>query len=187
MKRADIERLLPGVFQRTLHPGNPLVALLEVMEALQQPAEAALARLDATLDPRRSSDEFVPFLARWLDLERLFEEPPVGKVGPASSRPISTGLGRLREVIASAAYLAQWRGTARGLRRFLETATGSHGFEIHEQVTGPDGAPKPFHILVRAPEATARHRSLLERIIESEKPAHVTYELAFAQIGQGGV
>ncbi len=172
MKRTEIERLLPGIFQRTLQPGNPLLALLEVMEALQQPAEAALTRLDATLDPRRTSDQFVPFLARWLDLERLFEESPIGKGAAASlSRPISTGLGRLREIIASAAYLAQWRGTAQGLRRFLEAATGVQGFEIHEQVTGPDGYPRPFHFRVRAPEETA---------------AHVTYELDFGEHNPGG-
>jgi len=43
------------------------------MEALQAPDEAVLERLDAIFDPRRTTDEFVPFLAYWADLTRLFD------------------------------------------------------------------------------------------------------------------
>ena len=39
----------------------------------------------------------------------------------------------LRELIAAAAQLSQWRGTAQGLQRFLETATGIEGFELDEE------------------------------------------------------
>jgi hypothetical protein len=38
---------------------------------------------------------------------------------------------------------------------------------------------KPFHLQVTAPKALTMHRPLLERIIELEKPAYVTYELSF--------
>ncbi len=63
--------------------------------------------------------------------------------------------------------------------RFLETATGSQGFEIDEQVPGPNGQPRPFHLLIRAPAQAARCATLVERIVEMEKPAYVTYELEF--------
>jgi hypothetical protein len=88
-------------------------------------------------------------------------------------------------LLAAAAYLSQWRGTARGLILFLEIATGTRGFEISEQIAGPDGRPQPFHIRIRAPEAVRLHRVLIERIIESEKPAYVTYELEFKPSKQG--
>jgi len=173
MKRAAVELLLPEVFRRTIRPENPLSALLEVMEAQHAPAEAALAGLDATFDPRRAPEEFVPFLAGWLDLERLFDDPYDDFAGEAlGRRPISTGLGRLRELIAWASYLSQWRGTARGLRRFLEVATGVTGFVIDE-------AARPFHIRVRAPRRVQPHEPLLRRIIELEKPAYVTFDLDF--------
>lgn len=177
MKRGEIERLLPDIFRRTSRAGNPLHAVLEVMEALQAPSEEALRDLDTYFEPRRAPDAFVPYLAGWVDLERLLAEGPSRPDAPPPTFP--TGLGRLRELVAQAAYLSQWRGTPRGLLRFLETATGVQGFAIDEQVPGEGGLPRPFHLRVRAPRETEPYRVLLERIIEVEKPAYVTYDLVF--------
>jgi hypothetical protein len=47
MKRTEIEQMLPGIFQRTVQEGTPLLALLEVMEALPAPDETVLDQLDA--------------------------------------------------------------------------------------------------------------------------------------------
>jgi phage tail-like protein len=176
MKRTEIERLLPGIFQRTIKDGTPLFALLEVMEALPAHDEAVLDELDAFFDPYRTPDAFVPFLARWVDLERFLAGGPDQ---PASSTlpPLPSGIGRLRELVASATFLAQWRGTARGLLRFLETATGVQGFKIDEQVVGPDGRLRPFHMRVLVPQRAEPYLAMIQRIIESEKPAYVTYEL----------
>jgi phage tail-like protein len=176
MKRNEIEQMLPGIFQRTVQEGTPLFALLEVMEALPAPDEAALDQLDAFFDPYRTPDAFVPFLASWVDLERLLIEVPE-EFKESAPPPLPSGIGRLRELVAAATFLAQWRGTAKGLLRFLETATGVQGFSIEEQVLSPDGQLKPFHLRVRAPQETAPYRVMIERIIESEKPAYVTYEL----------
>jgi phage tail-like protein len=164
MKRTEIARLLPGVFQRALD-GGPLLALLDVMEALHAPSEAVLADLDALFNPYRAPDAFVPLLARWVDLDL----------------PVTTGLGRMRELVAAGVELSRWRGTARGLRLFLQTATGVKDFVIDERVPGPDGRPRPFHFQVSAPAPLEPHRVLLERIIEREKPAYVTHELRFVQ------
>ncbi len=95
MNRAEIEQLLPGIFQRTVKPGHPLAALLEVMEALHAPSEDVLARLDICFNPRRTRDDFVPLLARWLDLGFLLETPAGDKLKKRSSETISSGLGRL--------------------------------------------------------------------------------------------
>jgi phage tail-like protein len=177
MKRNEIEHLLPGVFQRTSQPGNPLLALLAVMEALHTPSEAALDQLDAFFNPYRTPDRFVPYLTRWVDMDRLFGDS--ARSADATLPPFPSGTGRLRELIAAAAYLSKWRGTAKGLRLFLETATGLPGYEINGQVSGSDGRPRPFHVAIRAPAQAEPYRVLIERIIEMEKPAYVTYELQF--------
>ena len=177
MKRSEIEQLLPEVFQRTLHPRTPLFVLLEVMEALQTPSEEVLERLDAFFDPYRTPDAFVPYLAGWMDLDELLVIASEERASAAATFP--EGMGRLRELIAAAAFLSRWRGTADGLRRFLQTATGTRGFAVEERAPGSDGQPRPFHLLIRAPAETERVRGLIERIVEMEKPAYVTYELMF--------
>ena len=180
MKQSEIAQLLPGIFQRTLHAGGPLSAVLGVMEALHAPSEAVLDRVHAVFDPYETPDPFVPFLAGWLDLEQLLVQS-AGQQTVRNASPLASGLGRLRELIVAAAYLSQWRGTAQGLLRFLETATGYRGFEIDERVPGPGGQPRPFHLHIRAPGETLPYQVLIRRIIELEKPAYVTYELEFTQ------
>jgi phage tail-like protein len=178
VKAEEIGYLLPGVFQRTMRPGGALLALLKAMDAMHAPAQNALEHFDAILDPWRTPDPFVPMLARWVDLERIFERRSQGKE-PALHQLMPTGLGRLRALIAAAAYLSQWRGTRKGLLLFLQIGTGLSGFQIDEQVMGQDGKPRSFHVRISAPTAAESARELIEQIIESERPAHVTYELEF--------
>ena len=178
MKAAQIEQLLPGIFQRTIRPGGPLGAFLDVMEQLHAPVEAQLADLDRLLDPRLTPDPFVPLLARWLDLDRVFQPPHRGRE-PLLRQVMPSGLGRLRELAANAAMLSQWRGTGKGLLLFLSIATGLDGFEVEEHVPGPDGRPLPFHVRITAPAEARPLEDLIRRIIESEKPAYVTDELQF--------
>jgi phage tail-like protein len=177
MKRAEIERLLPGIYQRTPRVGGPLAALLDAMELMHAPAEAALEELDKIFDPRRTREPFVWYLARWVGLNRLYEQ---GADDVLPSRPAARiESNRLRELIAIAASLSKWRGTGAGLIRFLEAATGIRGYGVDERVPGPNGRPRPFHLRVLAPAAAAPQRALIERIIELEKPAYVTVELEF--------
>jgi phage tail-like protein len=178
MKKGQIKRLLPSVYQSTARSGNPLFAILEVMEMLHAPCEQALDRLHENFDPNRAPDGFVPYLASWVDLEVLLDGSP--KDSPSPTPSLSTGLGRLRELTRAAVTLSQWRGTRTGLCMFLEIATGAKGFVVDEEVRGADGKLKPFHVRVRVPGGLAEHRSLIERIVELEKPAYITYELEFA-------
>jgi phage tail-like protein len=186
MRRAEIERLLPGVFQAALHPTTGLAqpdavlgACLDVMEALQQPSEEILNGLARHFDPRRTPSRFVPYLAGWVDLDWLItprnEEPPAGQF------LLNDGLGNLRELVAEATTLARWRGTMRGLLHFLQAATGAADFRIEENLPDLEGRPRSFHISIRAPGELAPQRPLIERIIAAQKPAHATYELAFAE------
>jgi phage tail-like protein len=177
MKKGQIKRLLPAVFQSGVRPRSPLSAILDVMEAMHAPSEAALDSLDVNFDPYRAPDAFVPYLASWVDLEVLLDVPRTES--PTSTPSLSTGLGRLRELTAAAVTLSRWRGTRKGLCLFLETATGAKGFEVDEQVVGANGKVKPYHLRVTVPKELTEHRVLIQRIVELEKPAHVTYELAF--------
>lgn len=177
MRPNEIAQLMPAVFQRTLQPsppggGRPLDALLDAMTALHERAEEVLGELDRICDPHRTYDAFVPFLARWVDLERIFRPSRSG-----DEESISSGIGNLRQLVGAAAYLARWRGTREGLVRFLEIATGVPGFEIEEFPLDDQGRPSNFHFLVRAPAAAAEHRSLIEHILAVERPAYCTWKL----------
>jgi hypothetical protein len=79
-------------------------------------------------------------------------------------------------VIASAVALSQWRGTPNQLLALLRVATGTAGINLFENID-KDGNPRDFHVLVRVPSASATHEPTIRAIIESEKPAHVTYDL----------
>lgn len=175
MKPTAIKRLLPGVFQRTVTPGSPLEAILEVMAALHEPSDAVINTIESYFNPYHTPEQFVPFLAYWVDLSRFFHAE--GIVAGWSELVTPSGLGRLRELIAAAVQLSQWRGTPKGLRLFLETATGIEGFEIDENVVIGHEGRRPFHVKFRIPQAANPYRVLIERIIEQEKPAYVTYEI----------
>jgi hypothetical protein len=103
-----------------------------------------------------------------VDLERIFAPHQ------EDESLISTGIGRLRELIAAAAYLSKWRGTRQGLTRFLETALGATGFVIEEP------SPQPFHLRVIAPAHLQEHKALIERIVGVERPVYATWEVQFA-------
>ncbi len=163
MKRRDLRRLLPAVFQAGVVDGTPLAAALDAMEQLHERSEAQLASLDEILDPLRAPERFVPFLAHWVDF----------------GIDVSTGLERLRAAVAAAAELSRWRGCAGGLLALLEVTTGTSGFEIDEEVRDERGAIRPFHIRVTAPATLEKHEEMLKQIIRREKPAYVTHELAF--------
>jgi phage tail-like protein len=147
------------------------------MEDMHAPVEGVLANVDVVFDPYRAPERFLPFLARWVALDGLLDP----SAGDGSAPVWPSGAGRLRELIANAVELARWRGTAAGLVRFLEIATGVSGFEVVEQPAGPDGRPRPFHLLVHAPSAARTVELLVRRIVEQEKPVYVTHEVVFAE------
>jgi phage tail-like protein len=170
LNRAEIESLLPYNFRRAIQPRTPLAALVEVMESLHAPSEAVLAGLDGYFDTHRTPDRFVPMLARWVDQGPLLDR--VGDELGAGEFP--SGNGRLREVVARAAWFSRWRGTRRGIIAFLEVGTGVRGFDVEEHAGG-----RAFHLRIAGPAEAEPLRTLVEAIIEQEKPAYTTYELAF--------
>jgi hypothetical protein len=85
-------------------------------------------------------------------------------------------------LVSRCAELTRWRGTRRGLADFLEIATGVRGFVVAEGGQDP-AKPRPFHITVTIPPEAARQRRFVERIVQLEKPAHVTCDIFVAQQG----
>jgi phage tail-like protein len=169
MNQNRIKALLPAVFQQTVTEGEPMYAILGVMEQMHAPADAVLAHIDRYFDVRRTDDGFVPLLASWLDLDPLLltiahrrELPPV---------PLPSGMGHLREWVAVAAEMARVRGTEQGLQRILEIATGSQGYRMEER--------GDFHISISAPAEAKRYDFMVRCIIDAEKPAYVTYDLQY--------
>lgn len=156
MRRADIERLLPAVYQHAAGAGGPLAALLDVMEGLHEPVERRLASIEDLFAPYRSPVAFLPYLLGWLAMDHIGRSLP-----PA----------RQRDLAARAGDLARTRGTAAGLCALLETVTGVAGFAVDEP------AERPFHIVVRVPDAARDQLYLVRRAVELEKPAAVTAEI----------
>jgi phage tail-like protein len=180
MKQAKIERLLPQVYQNTLKDNPLLRAILIIMESHHEPVEKVLEIFDSYICPSRAPDHFIPFLAKWVDLDRFFQNSEKFNTTDEKSEPLPTGQGWLRELIAAASHLSQWRGTAYGLRCFLEIAIGIKGFEIDENVSDENGKIRTFFFKVTASESTRIYQSLIRKIIEQEKPAYVSYELKFS-------
>lgn len=178
----EIQSLLPSVYRDAAQEGSPLAAIIATMATLANPVEETWGSLDEILDPRRTPDAFVPYLASWLALDRLFPKYQLNRQANSSVNPeISTGVGRLRELVASAAELSRLRGSKLGLIRFLETATGETRFVVDDEIRLESGKLKPFFFRIFAPSTLLPHRRLLRTIVDSEKPAYVTYELIFSE------
>jgi phage tail-like protein len=169
MNQDGIKNLLPAMFRQASREGGPLSSIFGVMEALHEKTETTLSELDRVFAPLRTDDPFVPFLSKWVDLDWI--------IGDADGGPSPIDTACFRELIAIAWYLSQWRGTARGLLLFLETATGVQGFAVSENITDEKGHPLPFHIEIAVPKDAGGMIHLIERIVENEKPAYVTYSL----------
>ena len=177
--RADrIARFLPETYRAAMTPTSVLTALVGAMEALQQPSEDILADVDRYLDPVRAPDVFVPMLASWLDLTPYLDWSG-GQAGAGTPR-FAPGVERLRLLATRAADLNARRGTRGALQDFLADATGVDGFTVEENPPGDDGAPRPFHIRVHAPQDATRYAGLVARIVEGERPVYVTYEIVYA-------
>jgi phage tail protein domain len=160
MRRAAIERLLPGVYQRTARSSGVLGCLLDAMEVMHAPTEATLSAVDDLFTPYRSPDRMVPFLLGWVAFDHVL---------PTGDQP-SVPIGRLRDLLSIGATIARHRGTATGLRAAITTATGV-------AVRVIEAIDRPFHVVVQVPASAAGHLAIIRRLVETEKPAAVTAEV----------
>jgi len=116
VKSNRLLELLPGIYRESpclaefLRPFEAV--LLETWRdgegRIQDGFSRLLDRIDGFFDPDRTPPDFLPWLAGWvaLDLDEGWDE------------------GRRRQYLREALDLYRWRGTVRGLTRFLEIYTG---------------------------------------------------------------
>jgi phage tail-like protein len=172
MDAAVILRLLPEVVRESSTNDGVLDALLDTMQGQHEPPEAVLSELDVWFRPLTTPVEAVPALASWVDLEWMLTGEE--RAGRADFRP---GVDALRALIDEVRTLSSWRGTSRGLIRFLEIATGVTGFVVR------NADDRAFHVEVIVPSPAARHLSLIERIVAEETPVCTTHEIVVADAG----
>ncbi len=186
MKHTEIKKLLPSVMQRSMTnnslpngiDGNKgssvLNTFIELMEKMHTPTEDLLDNLHNVFNPRQVPERFLPMLAHWTNLINLFQPDKAGSEPSFwKERTLPTEPGYLRELIAMSVEISQWRGTNYGLKKVLQMATGISNFNIKE-------TDKPFHIQVGVPEEAQKYWELIQRIVEQEKPAHITAEVFIA-------
>jgi phage tail-like protein len=114
----DYLRRLPKVFSRGEGMASFLRRYLAITEGFLGEAEARGVDRDILLTPRSTPDAALPWLASFLGLvldERWAQAP----------RPGGRTVDARREIIELAAWLFRFRGTVRGLRRFLELYVGT--------------------------------------------------------------
>ena len=148
---------------------------LMIFENILTPIERMVDHIELYLDPRMMPEDFLPWIASWLDLV-LDENWPVDK---------------RRRLVNSAVELYRWRGTRRGLSEYLSVYTGVEPV-ITEYLGGIrlDGQARLgnntilgeardhcFSVTLELADMAAIDVERVKAIIEAEKPAHTAYIL----------
>jgi phage tail-like protein len=164
---------------------------LMIFESFLRPIEQRTDGIHHYFDPKMTPSDFLPWLATWTDLtldDRWTE-------------------AQQRLLLGSAARLFRMRGTKQGLLEYLEIFTGRRAAITEHRANnlrlgpdarfgpsvalGRDNKPHSFTVTLRLPpvprvegeDDSVRRRKEDERrrtilsIIESEKPAHTSYQL----------
>ena len=157
-------KYLPPVYANDDFIGRFLL----IFESILSPVSRTIDNLPHYLDPRLTPPELLPWLAAWIGLA-------LDERWPEAQR---------RALIRAAVELYEWRGTRRGLSEFLRLYTG-HTPEIIETGVGRQKASEDtaFRMVVRlkVPDVAAVDRTVVETIIDLEKPAHVGYSLEITE------
>jgi len=148
---------------------------LMIFENILTPIERVVDHIELYLDPTVMPEDFLSWIASWLDLV-LDENWLVEK---------------RRKLISSAVELYRWRGTRRGLKEYLTVYTGVEPV-ITEHLGGirldgqarlgentflGEGRDHCFSVTLELVDTAAIDLEGVKAIIEAEKPAHTTYTL----------
>lgn len=145
-------RYLPAIFQENEFLGR----YLRIFETIWEPLEWRQNHINLYFDPRTCPPSLLPWLASWLDLT-------INPYWPEA---------RIRRLIAEAADLYRWRGTAYGLKRLIEVATG-----VTPTITEEPSQPFVFHISLTIPPDSDVDARLIDDLVRTHKPAHAGYIL----------
>ncbi len=151
--RSSYLQYLPSFFSRD----GLFDRFLMIFESILAPIEQAVDHVPLILDPRTMPTDLLPWVASWLDLT-LNENWPEE---------------RRRDLIRAASDLYRWRGTRRGLSRYLEIYAG-----VTPELDDVLDQPQTFRVTLQAQADEPIDEELVRAIIENEKPAHTAYELS---------
>lgn len=180
-------RALPGVFQDTDEENADfLKRFLAIQQHVSLQVEEKLESIHTYFDPRETPEEFLPWLASWM----------------AMSLHESWTVQRRREVILRAAEMYRMRGTAAGLKLSLSLfaevdaeilefrwpypgfVIGRHAVIGHQStIARPVFETQCFVVKVPARKSEMSREKLrtVHAVVETEKPAHAHYALAFEE------
>jgi len=174
---------LPEIYQQSDFLGR----FLTIFEQAFDPTIQTLDTFWAYLDPLTAPKSLLPFLAEWV------------------AWPMNPNwtLKQQRRLIRHAVEIYQWRGTRQGLQLALSLITGLPQDDAHIDIieeTDTDfvlgditlgdapslGGGRAFHfaVLLRPDDAiqfAQLDEAMIRAVIEQEKPAFCTYDLAIAQ------
>jgi phage tail-like protein len=164
--------------------------LVSLFEQAFDPYVQTIDTLWASLDPLTAPESLLPFLSHWV----------------AWNLKPTWSLEQQRQLIRHALTLYRWHGTRYGLRFYLHLYTGlpldeelpetqkaigieevfEGGFQFGNCAFGQDammGGGKPYHFTVRLrpSAATVLDAAIIRQIIEQQKPAFCTYDLAIEE------
>ena len=79
--------LLPDVIAASASTSAPLRALAAAADELHDPVHRMLDRIDSVVDPYRTPNQLVPYLAGWVDLDWLSVQDSGDESGTGVERP----------------------------------------------------------------------------------------------------
>ena len=164
-------KYLPAIYSENEFFGR----FLMIFESVLGPVEAMVDNLAYYFDPGTSPEELLPWLASWMEVEL----------------DSNWTVERRREMVKSASWLFQWRGTRRGLREYLRLYTGiepviTEDFggiilggqsELGRNTVLGGGHQHLFTVTFELEDLDSINVTQVSRIIENEKPAHASYIL----------
>ncbi len=150
LERSRYLDLLPPIYHADPFLGRFLLAF----EGTLLPIEQVVDNFDFFLDARTAPSFFLEQLAAWLGLS-LDEKWPLAK---------------RRALITEMAELYRRRGTRWSLSRYLEIYA-----DVVPEIIEPEERPHHFEVVLRVPRDRRIDRSIVDRIIRANKPAHTTY------------
>jgi phage tail-like protein len=163
---------LPSLFQEDFLAQRFCAALDDVLA----PVTATLDCLPAYLDPALTPPDVLDWLAGWVGLDLAVQWP----------------VERRRLLVARAAELHAWRGTAYAVRELVELATGivpeledSGGATWSREPQGRLPGRRTPELVVRlyAPADGAPDPAVLTRIVALVAPAHLSWRVEVVTLG----
>ncbi len=146
-------KYLPAIFDEDEFTGRYLL----IFESMLAPIIWHIDHFDFYLDPDLAPTEWLQWIASWFDLLLVPQLP----------------LERQRMVINQLGWLFLRRGTKAGLERLLELYFG-----VTPQITENRNEAGHFHVrLVLSDSPVALGQEVVDRLIQSQKPAFASYSL----------